>query len=988
MSLQKTIVSIPIAEGLDTKTDDKLVAAGKALVLENARFQKTGRLSKRFGLTPLQTTTNLGSLNAPSLVLTTNKGIGVADGQRFFVLDQSSNIWQNTSFYPASVGIQTNFINKIIANHESLDVYIDTELNRTIYAYNAEFSPTFTAPVIGYIDNSTGFQDGKSPPVTSTQLILTRVSGIRAGGASYYMLLAKETFNVGWVAYIYDQNLNLITGITGTTPSADVGQIEIVSDGVNFFVFAQNGTTLAIYKIDSTGAIVSSAVSVQPTLSVTAGTPFAGSSAFIQGNNIFYCWGSPTTVELIAFNKLTLAQSIPVTSIAYSGKRIGIVADGSNVYLTASFLSNVGYNYAQSYAARIPYITTFGTPASYNLLGFPDFGGVSVLSYPFIKDSVVYGVFQSDYTDNNTGYVVDLSSNAVISTVSSGQLRPTSAKIDYHSCRTQALNDNVYTLIEKQFRSVASGFGADITASFSTALVNLDFINNWQKGTRSTVGESTYCANGKVLAFDGTKLYESGFDFIPKIYNGTLSTGSGSIPDGVYNYVLVYNYYNTNGEIERSAPSLAFPVTVTGGPKNVIITASTIPFTLKKFAFLKGTDRAPVAALYRTQAAGTVFFKVAELSFAEEGQPITLVDTLTDIAIADNEVLYTAGGVLVSDPTPQARFSTSGGNRLFLGGLEEKDEIAFSKKQLFDEGVSFSDFFRIRISSASNADKSDISALGYLDGKLIVFREQSIYFISGDGPLETGQQDTFTEPQVISTDAGCIEPRSVLNVPFGVMFKSNKGIYLLDRSLSTQYIGAPVEDFNSEKIVSSILSEKFNEARFYTENGKCLVYNFVFNSWAVFKDQSSLDADSWIGSPVSLIGNKVYKETENTFTDDSDYYSMRLVTPWLKLQAVQDFQRIYRLWIIGNYKSAHTLKLKIYVNYNETEVETYDLVYNPEEVQYQFRVSMPFQKVESIKFELYDTDQDDSGESFDLTNLQAEVGLKQGGYKIAATKSF
>jgi hypothetical protein len=221
------------------------------------------------------------------------------------------------------------------------------------------------------------------------------------------------------------------------------------------------------------------------------------------------------------------------------------------------------------------------------------------------------------------------------------------------------------------------------------------------------------------------------------------------------------------------------------------------------------------------------------------------------------------------------------------------------------------------------------------------------------------------------------------------MFKSLKGIYLLDRGLGTQYIGAAVEDFNSQRIVAAIVSDKFNEARFYTNLNNCLVYNYLFGTWSVFKGQTSVDADIWQGSPVSLISNKVLVETENTFLDDSQFYSMKLVTPWLKLNGIQGFQRIYQLWIIGNYKSAHTLKMKIYVNYEETVVETYDLIYNGStESQYQFTVSMPYQKIESIKFELFDEAQSGNGESFDLSNLQAEVGIKSGGYKLAANKTF
>ena len=146
-------------------------------------------------------------------------------------------------------------------------------------------------------------------------------------------------------------------------------------------------------------------------------------------------------------------------------------------------------------------------------------------------------------------------------------------------------------------------------------------------------------------------------------------------------------------------------------------------------------------------------------------------------------------------------------------------------------------------------------------------------------------------------------------------------------------------------------------------------------------------------SPVSVISNRVFKETENTYLDNgaSGFYSMKYLSPWLKLDLVQGDVRCYQLWIIGAYKSAHTLKCRIYVDYDSSTYEDYSLTYNSSDSpQYQFQISLPNQKVESIKFEIYDTSHgaSSSGEAFDWSNIQVEVGMKAGGYKLANTKTF
>jgi hypothetical protein len=74
----------------------------------------------------------------------------------------------------------------------------------------------------------------------------------------------------------------------------------------------------------------------------------------------------------------------------------------------------------------------------------------------------------------------------------------------------------------------------------------------------------------------------------------------------------------------------------------------------------------------------------------------------------------------------------------------------------------------------------DITALKAMDDKLIIFKENAIFYLSGDGPNNLGQQDTFIEPQLISSDIGCSVKNSVVLTPAGIFFKSHKGIHLLE----------------------------------------------------------------------------------------------------------------------------------------------------------------------------------------------------------------
>ena len=91
MPLQKQPVSINFAQGLDTKTDDKQVAPGKFLNLQNSIFTKAGLLSKRngFGIMP-----NMGLLPGVRSLTTYATGL-IAVGSQIQAYSSESTSWVN-----------------------------------------------------------------------------------------------------------------------------------------------------------------------------------------------------------------------------------------------------------------------------------------------------------------------------------------------------------------------------------------------------------------------------------------------------------------------------------------------------------------------------------------------------------------------------------------------------------------------------------------------------------------------------------------------------------------------------------------------------------------------------------------------------------------------------------------------------------------------------------------------------------------------------
>src|SRR5207302_1775315 len=107
----------------------------------------------------------------------------------------------------------------------------------------------------------------------------------------------------------------------------------------------------------------------------------------------------------------------------------------------------------------------------------------------------------------------------------------------------------------------------------------------------------------------------------------------------------------------------------------------------------------------------------------------------------------------------------------------------------------------------------------------------------------------------LASDLGCQSPASVVETPAGLMFRSSKGIYLLDRSLSVQYIGAPVESFNSLTVSGAFVLAYANQVRFTTVEGTTLCFDYVQAVWTVRTNEAAVGALSWNDQATYLRSN-------------------------------------------------------------------------------------------------------------------------------------
>lgn len=519
----------------------------------------------------------------------------------------------------------------------------------------------------------------------------------------------------------------------------------------------------------------------------------------------------------------------------------------------------------------------------------------------------------------------------------------------------------------------------------------------------SSINRGLFIAGGYVKQYDGyDTIYEQGFHLYPIIFGFTISGTSGPVAPGTYSYKCVYEWTDNSGQLIRSGTSLPLTVTVASSASYVELRIMNLPITAKtdnpNFEF----DRtAVITAVYRTTNGGTTYFRIGQ-SYAgpPNSGPLFFQDANADSDIVGNPVIYTTGGVFDNIGSYACNFLVDAKNRIVIGGTDvDPFSVFYSKEKI--EGISIE--FSQELSFTVDYFGGKITALGAMDDKIIIFKKTLIYFVAGQGPDALGN-GSFTLPQLVSTDAGCNQPHSIVLMSLGLMFKSAKGIYLLNRQLSVEYIGHAVDIYNDLTITSATNLANENRVIFTTLEGRTLVYDTYFAQWYTFTNQqatnSVLGREYWYFCDQ----NYVYKVTPNQDYDKSgSAIQSRIRTNWINLANIEGFFRVYYIYILGDNQSLpHQLVAKLYYDFKNYPRQTLSIIPNTGLTtygeaspygnetpyggsiagDYQYVIRPKQQKCTSIMIELFDQFPDgNKSKSFKLSEISIVYGIKYGGNK-------
>jgi hypothetical protein len=396
-------------------------------------------------------------------------------------------------------------------------------------------------------------------------------------------------------------------------------------------------------------------------------------------------------------------------------------------------------------------------------------------------------------------------------------------------------------------------------------------------------------------------------------------TFTGNVSNQQYFYQATYEWSDNQGNIFRSAPSIPVSITTTAGHSAVKVNVPTLRLTYK-------TANPVKIVIYRWSAAQEVFYQTTSISLPilndTATDSILYEDINSDSTILGNNIIYTTGGVLENIAAPACSSVSLFKSRLFLIPAEDTNNIWYSKQVIQGTPVEMSDLLTLFVAPTIGAQGSTgpNRCLAPLDDKNIIFKKDAIYYFTGTGPDNTGNNNDFTDPVFITSSVGCDNQNSIVMIPSGLMFQSDKGIWLLDRGLSTNYIGAPVESLTTgATVLSAVNVPGTNQVRFTLDTGVTLMYDYYYGQWGSFTNVPALSHTIYenLDTYINSFG-QVFQETPGSYLDGSKPVLIKLRTGWLNLAGLQGYERAYFFNLLGDYLSPFKLEIAIAYDYNSS----------------------------------------------------------------------
>ncbi len=978
MPLQKTPIDINFSQGYNQKVDPKQLSIGKFQSLENITFDKIGLLQKRNGFG------NFTSLVASDLSsLTTYSGSLVALGNTLNVFSEEQNLWLNRgtvnqvslsvlSMVRSSTG-QTSVDAYLAPNGLSCEVWSDSDgtmkyqvndssngqvlLNPTVlpsgamaprvFALTSCFIITFLILVTGtpnlrYISLPLNSLSTPSAVTTISSQVHSNTTGYDGTVYNNILYLAWNGSDGGGAirqcfinSALVQSTTHVISGHTG-----DLITISIDPATVNVWIVYWNSSANTAYTsvLDQFGNVLltptltlSSTVITHMTSIVNNGildVLYEVSNAYPSGVRSDYTETNTVTLTGTVTSPVVVLRSVGLASKAFiqnSTVYVLVVYGGAfqPTYFITDLLGNIQAKLAYSNGGGYV-IGQVLSNVSYTSDGNPYIAylykdlllSVSKLNASAVANNIYSqtGINTVTFDFNTPAYSVEIGNNLNLSggiVTGYDGVKPTEQEFhvwpeditvtNTNSGGGMASQDYFYQVTYEWTDGQGNLFRSAPSVPLQTTI----------SGTSTITFTGTFSAGATSITVSST----TGLVLGQTIQD---STTPGNIQPGTYITSIV-----------GSVIGISLP-TIAGATSDSIYTEDTGTATLV-IPTLRLTAKFNVRiVIYRWSTSDQIYYQVTSITSPTLNNPtvdtVSYTDTLSDAAILGNPIIYTTGGVVEDIAPPSTQIMTLYKSRVMLLDAEDTNLVWYSKQVIESTPVEFSDLFTIYVAPTTGAAKSTgpITALGAMDDKFIIFKQNAAYYVTGNGPDNTGANNDFSDPIFIAGTVGCSNQNSIALIPNGLMFQSDKGIWLLDRGLGTSYIGQNVEDFTADSLVlSAVLIPGTNQIRFTMDSGITLMYDYFVGQWGSFVNIPGSSSVIYNSLHTYLRSDgTIFQETPGIYLDGSSPTLVSFITSWIALTGIQGYQRVYGYYLLGSYVSPHTLSIGTAYDFVSTPTQT------------------------------------------------------------------
>lgn len=807
-----------------------------------------------------------------------------------------------------------------------------------------------------YVPSSTVAWDGAVADVLNGTLLLAY--NTTTGGQGIHLAYLSQAEIAAASA------AGFVKSFTGSTDAASIVSVcvDLTQSNPIFYVSfysasSTNGYTLGVRV--SFGAIttVFNPQAIITSVSVANLASAAQNGVCTVFSEVINAYGYASTIPSHYINGVTVSAAGSVGSPYVAIRSVGLASKAFIINETLYFLAAFQSTYQPSYFLINGTLSTATAPAPVGKIAYANGGGYLTLGLPGVS---VYGTSaQIAYLFKDTVQALAVSNPANNSSqnISGGiysQLGINLGTFDIGSQDfdaveiAQCLNlsggmgwmYDGYLPVEQNFLVFPDSLLCTYTqtstvtptgtaANGSTAITLSSGSGVYPGMTISDTSNSTYIPAGTtIVSISGTSAIMSAAT-THAISGDTLSIkgNMAAQPDGAtntnaYAYIATYEWSDNNGLIYRSQPSLPVFVTTIGSGSASIVTINVPTYRLTyKIA------NPPKIVLYRWSVENQSYFQVTSITApilnSTTVDYVTFVDTLPDSQIVGNSLLYTTGGIVPDCNPPGTNIMSLWDTRLWAVNAEDSNVLFLSKQVLEGTPVEWSQSLTFYVSPTIGTEESTgpITALAPMDDKLIIFKQEALYYINGigAGPDNTGANNQYGGPFFIASIVGCLNQQSIVLTPQGLQFQTDKGIWLLSHDLQTNYIGAPVQAFNGSLVTSAVGIPKTNQIRFTLSTGQMLMFDTYYGQWGTFILGVPGAISSCIYEGLHTFINadgEVFQESPGIYLDGDTPVLLSFLTGPINLAGLQGYQRIYEFYLLADYLSPHKLNVQVLYDYN------------------------------------------------------------------------